>query len=75
MIVAHACIRTSIMYKCSKFVFYARNARNARNVKSQHTFLSFKVILKYMLKNSSWKIRKIIIKLYRSKQDIPATSV
>ena len=32
MHVAFACVRTSIVYKCSKF---AISARNARNVKSQ----------------------------------------
>ena len=31
MIVAYACIRTSIIYKCSKFVFCARNARNVKS--------------------------------------------
>ena len=31
MIVAYACIRTSIMYKCSKFVFCARNAQNVES--------------------------------------------
>ena len=31
MIVAYACIRTSIMYKCSKFMFCARNARNVKS--------------------------------------------
>ena len=41
MLVAFACVRTSIMYKCSKFGI---SARNARNVKSQQTsiFLSQK---------------------------------
>ena len=33
MIVAFACIRTSIMYKCSKF---GVSLESARNVKSQH---------------------------------------
>ena len=33
MLVAFACVRTSIMYKCSKFRI---SARNAQNVKSQH---------------------------------------
>ena len=32
MLVAFACVRTSIMYKCFKFGI---SARNARNVKSQ----------------------------------------
>ena len=34
MIVAYACIRTSIMYKCSKFVFCAWNAQNVKSQQS-----------------------------------------
>ena len=41
MIVAFACVRTSIMYKCSKFGI---SARNARNDKSQQPWKS-KVVL------------------------------
>ena len=49
MIVAYACIRTLIMYKCSKFVFCARNARN---VKSQqlHYFHSNLDLQKFLCK-------------------------
>ena len=44
MIVAYACIRTSIMYKCSKFVFCARNVKSQQ--KQNMKFCNDKMISK-----------------------------
>ena len=45
MIVAYACIRTSIMYKCSEFVFCARNARNVKSQQIGYILLIFNLVM------------------------------